>query len=338
MSRIFFDELGLKKPEFHLGIGSGSHGVQTAKIMEKIESILMDLSPEVVIVYGDTNSTLAGGLVAAKLHIPVVHIEAGLRSYNRSMPEEINRVITDHLSTLLCCPSTTAIENLKKERFRNILADGQLYSLDHLDLSEINENVSGNNPLVVNTGDIMYDAVLYISELAEQESHILDELHLTEKAYYLLTIHRAENTDDPNRFLKIMEFIKGLPGEMPLIFPMHPRTRQRYKRLISSFPRNMYIIEPVGYFDSLHLLKHSAMLLTDSGGMQKEAYWLKVPCVTLREETEWVETIETRWNVLYTNYVPPTNPTMEHPQLYGDGRAAFRIFKILAEILPLMNE
>ena len=255
MSRIFFDELGLDEPDYHLEVGSGFHGQQTALILERVEDVLIKTRPDIVIVYGDTNSTLGGALAAAKLHIPVAHVEAGLRSFNKAMPEEINRILTDHISTYMFCPSETAVKNLK-----------------HESLSDF----------VFNVGDIVYDMLIHAKKLAEQKSIILQELDLSEKKYDLLTIHRAENTDNQKSLGKIIRFINDATGERDVIFPMHPRMINIYKKSKVRLSENVRIIEPAGYFDMLMLLNNAARIFTDSGGIQKEAYWLKVPCITLR--------------------------------------------------------
>ena len=308
MSDIFFEELNMPKPDFNLGVGSGNHGKQTGTMMIKLEEIILSEKPDFVMVYGDTNSTLAGALVAAKLHIPVIHVEAGLRSFNKKMPEEINRILTDHVSELLFCPTETAVENLK------------------------NENIIKN---VFNTGDVMYDAVLYNSRLANIKSTILKEHGLTEKEYHLVTIHRAENTDDKKNMENILDAFSKI--EDIIIWPMHPRTRNRLKSFgldVHTIP-NLKIIEPVGYIDMLSLEANAKKIITDSGGVQKEAYFMKVPCVTLREETEWVETLEEEANILVgTNQekileavYKKVNPSYKN--YFGDGHAAEKIVELI---------
>lgn len=272
MSDIFFEELGIPPPNVNLSVGSGNHGAQTGAMLERIEEILLTEKPDRVLVYGDTNSTLAGALAAAKLHIPVAHVEAGLRSFNRAMPEEINRIVADHLSDILLCPSQTAVDNLRAESITRGV---------HL------------------VGDVMYDAVLQFSELARQRSKILKELEIEPKEYLLATVHRAENTDDAGRLRNILTAFSKI--KEPIIFPVHPRTRKAIADAGDNelqLSSNVQLIAPVGYLDMLMLEQHARMILTDSGGIQKEAYWLGVPCVTLRNETEWVETVETGWNVL----------------------------------------
>jgi UDP-GlcNAc3NAcA epimerase len=274
MSDIFFEELKIPQPTINLGVGSGEHGTQTGQMLEKIERVLLESQPDMVVVYGDTNSTLAGALAAAKLHIPVAHIEAGLRSFNRCMPEEINRIVADHVSDLLLAPTPTAIENLRNEGLSN---------------------------KAVLTGDIMYDAVLFNRVVAERRSKILERLNLVPGDYGVVTVHRAENTDDEARLgILLTAFNDVAASALQLVFPVHPRTA----RLLSSkfagwspHPR-LHIIEPVGYLDMLCLMNHARITLTDSGGLQKEAFFLNCPAITLRDETEWVEIIHAGRNIL----------------------------------------
>lgn len=263
MSSIFFDELGIREPDFNLGIGSGPHGLQTGAMLAAVEKVLLNEHPDWVLVYGDTNSTLAGALAATKLHFPVAHIEAGLRSFNRRMPEEINRVLTDHVSDFLFCPTTTSVENLS------------------------NEGIHQGVHLV---GDVMYDVLLHFLPLAIKRSKVLDTLLVDPKTYCLATIHRAENTDSSNRLRSLLTCLE-LTG-LPVVFPLHPRTALAIKEFNLELPNNVKGIEPVGYLDMIALLKSAQTVLTDSGGLQKEAFLLGVPCITLREETEWVETIK----------------------------------------------
>jgi UDP-N-acetylglucosamine 2-epimerase (non-hydrolysing) len=315
MSQVFFDELGLKTPDYHLGVGSGTHGYQTGEMLKRIEEVLLEEEPDLVVVYGDTNSTLAGALAAAKLHISVAHVEAGLRSFRKTMPEEINRVLADHISDLLFCPTETSVGNLKREG--------------------ITEGVS----LV---GDVMYDAVLMYLELAEQKSRILEHLRLSPKSYALATVHRAENTDDPERLKIIFQGLQALVGKgLSVVFPIHPRTRKKVEALGLSLD-GLAILDPVSYLDMLVLEKNARVILTDSGGVQKEAFFFRVPCVTLREETEWVETVETGWNTLagcdperVLRAVQDVKPGNEGTKPYGDGQAAERIVKVLTqELIP----
>jgi UDP-N-acetylglucosamine 2-epimerase len=360
MSAVFFEELEIPKPDYNLGIGSASQGAQTGRMLEAIETVLVDEQPNWVLLYGDTNSTLAGALAAAKLHISVAHIEAGLRSFNKKMPEEINRVLTDHASNVLFCPTETAIENLRREGFTNIVNDGHLVS-DSL----IPYPVSLNPPFVANIGDVMYDSVLYNLKLAEKRSDILKRLHLfsndlsvphnpysvtplpnKSKGYALATIHRASNTDDPERLRSIFQALNEIARSvMPVIIPLHPRTRNALSALprnpLSSTPDSLILIDPVSYLDMLLLEKNAKLILTDSGGVQKEAFILKVPCITLREETEWVETVEAGWNVLLVgadkerimeavdHFAPEKCAEAQERDLYGDGHASERIVGVL---------
>ncbi|MEW4281678.1 non-hydrolyzing UDP-N-acetylglucosamine 2-epimerase [Priestia megaterium] len=310
MSNVFLKQLKLPNPHYFLGTGSDTHGKQTAKMLLKLEDIIISEKPDIVLVYGDTNSTLAGSLAASKLHIPIAHVEAGLRSYNKKMPEEINRVLTDHLSTWLFCPSNTAVKNLENE---------------------------GITQGVYQTGDIMYDAVLYYKDVALQKSNILSDLKIAPKNYYLATVHRAENTDNPQRLTAILEAFRQI--NETVLFPLHPRTKNKIKHwnlenLISS--SNIKIVEPLDYFDMLAVESQAGIILTDSGGVQKEAYMLGVPCITLRDETEWIETVNSGWNHL-------TGADMEkileaarkisvpkaHTPLFGDGETSKSICKSL---------
>ncbi len=309
MSRVFFEELQMKEPDYHLGVGSGTHGQQTGEMLKRLEDVLRKEKPDLVMVYGDTNSTLAGALAAAKLHIPVAHVEAGLRSFNRKMPEEINRVLTDHVSDLLFCPTERAVENLRRE---------------------------GITQGVHWVGDVMYDAVLQYAEMAERRSRILDELGLEKRRYALATVHRAENTDDPVRLSLIFETLDGIACDgLPVIVPLHPRTRKQLESL--KLPLNgLRLIEPVSYSDMLLLEKQAKIILTDSGGVQKEAFFFRVPCVTLRDETEWVETVETGWNTLVgcdperiLRVALEARPGVESAWPYGDGRAGERIVEAI---------
>jgi UDP-GlcNAc3NAcA epimerase len=274
MSDIFFEELSIPHPAFNLGVGSSRHGSQTGQMLAKIEQVLLEGQADVVVVYGDTNSTLAGALAAAKLHIPVAHVEAGLRSFNRRMPEEINRVVADHVSDLLLAPTQTAMENLGRE------------------------GLSGKAVL---TGDLMYDAVLFSRDVAEQRSTILERLNLVPGNYGVVTIHRAENTDDERRLRNLLAAFNDIAASvLQLVFPVHPRTA---RLLASRFPAwsphpRLHLIEPVGYLDMLRLVSRARLTLTDSGGLQKEAFFLGCPCITLREETEWLETIHGGGNIL----------------------------------------
>lgn len=333
MSKIFFDGFGIKEPDYHLEAGSGTHGKQTADMLCKIEEILQKENPDTVVLYGDTNSTLAGAIAASKLHIPVAHVEAGLRSFNKYMPEELNRILTDHVSTFLFCPCKNAVKQLEKEGFPAGLDDGGLVRKKIIEGCCAQVKPNKNNPLVVNAGDVMYDVLLKAVEIAETQSNILDTMDLHGREYGVLTVHRAENTDSPEKFNEIVSFVNEVAGDKKIYFPMHPRTKNIYSELSSKFSGNIQIIDPLSYFDLISLLKSSTMLLTDSGGMQKEAYWLKVPCITLREETEWVETVESGWNVLYADYTGTHNFTDTEGLLYGDGHAAEKIVDIIGNCI-----
>jgi len=272
MSGVFFRELGIADPAYHLGVGSGSHGQQTGDMLKGVEEILLKESPDMVLVYGDTNSTLAGALAAVKLHLPVVHVEAGLRSFNRSMPEEINRIVTDQLSTLLLCPTETAVENLRREG--------------------VTEGVS----LV---GDVMYDALLDSVVRAQQVSRILERMDVEPQNYLLATVHRADNTDRLEQLSSIMSALNEVgSAERPIVFPVHPRTRKQLNKISIPASPFLHLIDPVSYLDMVWLERNAHAIVTDSGGIQKEAYWLNVPCITLREETEWIETVVSGWNCL----------------------------------------
>lgn len=317
MSDVFFRELEIPEPDYHLDIGSGTHGAQTGRMLEAIEQVLLKEGPDWVLVYGDTNSTLAGALAAAKLHIPVAHVEAGLRSFNRRMPEEINRVLTDHICDLLFAPTQAAVDNLLRE---------------------------GISPTAVRlVGDVMYEAALYYGAKAEAKSRVLARLGLQPKGYILATVHRAENTDDLARLEAIFSGLVSVGKSIPVVLPMHPRTRAalRYMGPISDIEQRLRVIEPVGYLDMLVLEKNARLIATDSGGVQKEAFFYRVPCVTLRRETEWVELVELGWNQLVfpqspravaegilrgleTHQASETNP-------YGDGNSGELIVKHLLD-------
>lgn len=337
MSGVFFDELGLKPPDYHLGVGSGTHGFQTGEMIKKTEDVLIDEKPDLVIVYGDTNSTLAAALAAAKLHIPVAHVEAGLRSFNKKMPEEINRILTDHVSDFLFCPTETAVENLRKEGFENIIDNGKLFNYQ----DELYELLY-SGPLVINTGDVMYDAVLMYLDLAERSSRIIEYHSLQSKGYALATIHRAENTNDPKRLKAILEGLeKIVQTGLPVILPLHPRTRKKVEAF-ELFSGGVKILKPVSYLDMLLLEKNAKIILTDSGGVQKEAFFFSVPCITLRDETEWVETLEMGWNKLAgCDAVRICQSALEATSIidmgspFGDGNASRRIlhFVLLTNIL-----
>lgn len=302
MSDVFFDELDIPKPAYNLEVASLGHGAMTGRMLEKLEAAMIEIQPRLVLIYGDTNSTLAGALAAAKLRIPLAHVEAGLRSFNRSMPEEINRVVADHLSALLFCPTATAVETLAAE---------------------------GISKGVHAVGDVMYDTTLAAMRRANGRSKILTTLALEPRAYAVATIHRAENTDDISRFSQIVSWLETAARETPVIWPTHPRTRRLIDKT-GTRPKGVHLIEPLGYLDMVWLVHHAAAIYTDSGGLQKEAYFHRVPCVTLRSETEWVETIEAGWNRLWTT--PDYAPQREISD-YGSGRAAEQIARIIRNSL-----
>lgn len=270
MSDVFFSELEIPRPAYHLGIGGGSHGENTGRMIEAIEKVLVSEKPDWVLVYGDTDSTLAGAVAAVKLRIPVAHVEAGLRSFNRHMPEEINRVLTDHAASLLFAPTEAAVAHLARE------------------------GIAGASVQLV--GDVMYDAALFYGNKAECASSILTRLSIAAKGFALATIHRAENTDDASRLAAIFSGFACFDGD--IVLPLHPRTRSRVTALNIPVPKNVRLIDPVGYLDMVMLEKHASVIATDSGGVQKEAFFYGVPCVTLRDETEWTELVEAGWNRL----------------------------------------
>ncbi len=334
MSKVFFEDFGIREPDYHLEVGSGSHGQQTGQIMMRVEAILEKEQPDLILVYGDTNSTLGGALAGAKIHIPVAHVEAGLRSFNKYMPEEINRLLTDAISTILFCPSKVAIENLQREGYGKPVIDGALLSLEATEFeSNSTQDINKNNPCIANIGDIMYDVISLALDNLESRSSILETLGLESQSYFLLTLHRAENTDSPDRLNKVFDFVQQVSNNIPILFPMHPRTKKILGQTKKTLADNIKPIEPVGYFDMVRLLKNSSMVLTDSGGLQKEAYWCEIPCITLRDETEWIETVESGWNILYKNYHGLHQPVQAKRTAYGDGQAAVRIINIISTLL-----
>jgi UDP-GlcNAc3NAcA epimerase len=307
MSEVFFEELSIPKPAVNLQVGSGAHGKQTGEMLAKIEEILLQHKPDQLLVYGDTNSTLAGALAACKLGIPIAHVEAGLRSFNRSMPEEHNRVLTDHCSGLLFCPTSTAVKHLASEGIRKG---------------------------VHQVGDTMLDAVLQFREIAAKKSKAMDTLSLRNKDFYLATIHRPYNTDEPKALQAALTALGSLGKTV--VFPVHPRTRAKLAGL--TIAKNVKLTDPLGYLDMLLLQENAAIVLTDSGGVQKEAFFLRTPCVTLRTETEWVETVEAGWNIVVgtdpSNVVKAVkdfenNAPCPPAEYFGSGHAAQSIVKIL---------
>ncbi len=326
MSDLFFEEFEIATPDYHLGVGSNHHGRQTADIIVRVEKVLLDEKPDVVLVYGDTNSTLGGAIASAKLNIAVAHIEAGLRSFNRSMPEEINRVVTDHVSKILFCPGRASVENLLKEGFKAVFDEGRLISVEDLTRSLKDLDTGGDSPIVINTGDVMYDLFMHFRE---RKSDIVESLCLKEKEYAVLTIHRAENIHSSQRMNRIVDFVNRMSERFEIIFPIHPRAREIFIGKNRRLSKRIRIVEPLSYFDFQTLLSRAVMVLTDSGGVQKEAFWLRVPCVTIREETEWIETVESGWNVLYRDYSGEHKPEDTDFSVYGDGSAAERIAAVL---------
>lgn len=304
MSDVFFRELDIPEPDINLGVGSGRHGAQTGAMMAGLENVFADVKPAWVLVYGDTNSTLAGALVATKMHVPLAHVEAGLRSYDRRMPEEVNRVLTDHVSDLLLCPTDDAARNLARE---------------------------GVERGVHVVGDVMYDAFLYNVDAARERSDVVRRLGLQSGSFALATVHRAENTDEPERLAAIMRGIDG--GGLDVVLPLHPRTRSRLRE---DAGRRIRFVDPVGYLDMIALEDAAQIIVTDSGGVQKEAYFLGKPCITLRENTEWADTVAAGWNVLVGSdaehiaaAMRDFRPSGERPNLFGDGHAADRIAELL---------
>lgn len=307
MSKIFFEELKIPRPNYNLGVGSGGHGTQTGAMLMQLEDLYMKEKPDMVLVYGDTNSTFAGALCASKLLIPVAHIEAGLRSFNMNMPEEQNRILTDHISKYLFVPTTSAVKNLSREGITNG---------------------------VHNVGDVMYDATLNFTEISKEKSKIMEKLNLSQEEFILTTIHRAENTNDINRLRNIIEALNE--SGQKIILPLHPRTKKYMDDYGLNFSDNIKIIEPVGYLDMISLEMHCKKIVTDSGGVQKEAFFMNKPCITMRDETEWVETVENGWNIIVgtdkakildgiVNFIPNKAQT----NIFGDGHAAEKILEII---------
>ena len=331
MSQVFFDELQIPRPDYNLHVGSASHGVQTARMTEGIEALLIKEQPDFIVLYGDTNSTLAGAVAASKIHVPVVHIEAGLRSFNKSMPEEINRIVCDHCSTLLFTPTKAGLENLKREGFP-MDNDGP-FTID--------------NPKVYHCGDIMYDNSLHFASVAEEKTDIIRRLGLTDKPFILSTIHRDSNTDQSERLSAIFKALIQLSKECQVVLPLHPRTAKLLKtnleediqKQIFNSP-NIKLIPPVSFLEIIALERHAQLIMTDSGGVQKEAYFFKKPGIILRPETEWVEIVETG-NAILTDADESRimqawqhfkdNPPTTFPKIFGDGHAAkFMLDKIIS--------
>jgi UDP-N-acetylglucosamine 2-epimerase (non-hydrolysing) len=313
LSDVFFEELGIPEPDHHLGVGSGTHAAQTARIMSRLGPIVDEEAPDALLVYGDTNSTLAAAMVGAKRDCAVVHVEAGLRSFDRGMPEEVNRVVTDHVADLLLSPTAAGLSNLEDEG----LADRTRV-----------------------TGDVMYDALLWARDRAPDETTILEDLELTPGEYVLATVHRARNTDDPARLSAILDGLGAVAD--PVVLPLHPRTEAALREhdLWETATDRLELIDPVGYLPFVRLLDGARRVATDSGGVQKEAFFLDTPCVTLREETEWVETVDAGWNELVGADADAIRvaltrdwPLGEKPAPYGDGTAATAVVEAIAEFL-----
>jgi UDP-GlcNAc3NAcA epimerase len=310
MSQSFFDELGIPDPKYNLGVHGGGHGQMTGRMLEQLEAVMQAERPDQVLVYGDTNSTLAGALAATKLHVPVCHVEAGLRSFNRRMPEEINRVVADSLADLLLCPTPAAVANLRRE---------------------------GIERGVHHVGDVMYDVALHFAEVARRESRVLQVLDLEHRFFLLATCHRAENTDEPERLRGIAEGLAAVSGRIPVVLPLHPRTRGALTAAGISLPDSVKVCDPLPFLDMLRLEMAASLIATDSGGVQKEAYFLGKPCITMREETEWVETVEAGWNRLVGAdrariaagidvFLDARLPQRE--AVFGDGKAADKIVEV----------
>ena len=324
MSEIFFRELGIPLPNINLKVGSGSHGEQTAIMIEKIEKVLIEEKPNAIVVYGDTNSTLATAVAASKIHVPIVHVEAGLRSFNKKMPEEVNRIMCDHVSTLLFSPTNTGLSNLINEGF-NLNSDG---------------NATMDNPQIYHCGDVMYDNSIYFSALSDKQSNLINDLGIEENKFILSTVHRNDNTDNVENLQNIFQsFIEiGQMYQLPIILPLHPRTSKMMekilpKELLIKIRESKYIriIPPASFLDIISLEKNCKLVITDSGGVQKEAYFFKKPCIILRPQTEWVEIVETKSAVISdTNskiILEATerflsNPDLEFPEVFGNGNAA----------------
>ncbi len=335
MSNVFFDELQIPLPNYNLNVGSGSHGEQTAKMLEGLEDIFMKELPDGVVVYGDTNSTIAGALAASKLHIPVIHIEAGLRSFNKAMPEEINRISSDHMSTLLFTPTESGIFNLKKEGFI---------------IPSTEKKASIDNPKVFHCGDIMYDNSLYFSAISDKRSTLISELKLESQSFILCTVHRDSNTDNREALNTIIEALIEIStiNRIQIVLPLHPRTLKKMDELLTAETKNslkeasITIIPPAGFLDIIALEKHAELIITDSGGLQKEAFFFQKPCIILRNQTEWVEIVENgnailagnkKENITHAFAVLSIKKDFTFPAFYGDGKAAeFICEQILNEL------
>lgn len=324
MSQVFFDELGIPAPNYNLNVGSGQHGLQTAAMISGIESILLKEQPQAIVLYGDTNSTLAGAIAASKIHVPIVHIEAGLRSFNKAMPEEVNRIMCDHVSTLLFSPTITGFNNLMKEGFN----------------PEVTPPYSNNHPKIYHCGDVMYDNSLFFSEVAEEKTKLIEKHQLKKNQFILATIHRNNNTDDPKRLNALFSAINclSIQHQLDVVLPLHPRTAKLLESQLSadnllSIKSNVKfkIIEPASFLEMIALEKNCGIVITDSGGVQKEAFYFEKPCIILRPETEWVELVECGSAIIADANEEKIKSAFEHlyqnkslnfPKLYGNGKAA----------------
>ena len=327
MSKIFFNELGIPKPHINLKVGSSSHGVQTSIMVQKIEEVLLEKKPSAVIVYGDTNSTLATAVAASKIHIPIIHIEAGLRSFNKKMPEEVNRILCDHVSTLLFSPTKSGYDNLIEEGFK----------------VEVTKNASLDNPNIYHCGDVMYDNSLYFSKISDNQSKIIRELSLNKEKFILVTVHRNDNTDSSKKLNELFDtFLKIIKRyQIKIVIPIHPRTAKMMDQLLNESTKKqikesdlLKIIPPSGFLDMIALEKNAELIITDSGGVQKEAYFFQKPSIILRPQTEWVEIVETKSAIIAdtnseqilksTDYFL-NNKDLDFPPIFGDGNAALFI-------------
>ena len=344
MSQVFFDELQIPRPDYNLHVGSASHGVQTAHMIEGIEALLIKEQPDFIVLYGDTNSTLAGAMAAAKSHVPIVHIEAGLRSFNKNMPEEINRIVCDHCSTLLFTPTKAGLENLKREGFP---VDESCPSTLRQAQGSGSAKPTIDNPKVYHCGDIMYDNSLHFADIAEEKTDIIQHFELADKPFILVTIHRDSNTDQPKRLNAIFNALLHLSERCQIALPLHPRTAKFMKTNLAESLQNQILnspsiklLPPVSYLEMTALERHAQLVMTDSGGVQKEAYFFKKPCIILRPETEWVEIVQTGNAILadadesrimeaWQHF--KDNPPTVFPEIFGDGHAAeFMLDKIIS--------
>ena len=334
MSQVFFDELGIPRPDYNLGVGSGKHGEQTAKMIVGIENVLIKEHFDGILLYGDTNSTLAGAVAASKIHVPIFHVEAGLRSHNMTMPEEVNRIVCDQLSSILFSPTETGMRNLMEEGFLRTKAKFK----------------NGKDRLIVNSGDVMYDNILYYSQLAGNKCDIIKQLGLTKDGYVLATIHRDNNTDNKERLTSIFMALLDIAEKekVKIVLPLHPRTarllsvnseKEVYDRVLAS--KLIRLLPPASFFEIIELERNARLVMTDSGGVQKEAFFFERPCVILRPETEWVEIVEhgagiiadADYNRILMAYQELTDKTVKFPQLFGDGKAAEHILETIVQYL-----